>query len=770
MPDRPDPSPPARPPLRAPVRWLLTPDVLGYLKQSILHAFYGGELDPRDWMRIEDGHAHVEDASPGAGHERALAAAPIVAPASGELWFDYVADTGDGGVAMYTVAYLCQAHLAVDDGVGRDPADLVGRRLTVPSSTTADPAALPLPRGQFLFLGGDTAYHVANEATIAARVQAPFVRAAEDLARVQPGHALRRLYGIPGNHDYYDQLIGFGRMFRAPVTIEGRPGPGGRLPRLSIPGLRRVQEASYLAIQLPWDWQLWGLDINAWLDARQEWYFRSLPAPRKLIALTPSPPIVHHAVEIDRAHRDAFERLDLAPLYDGGRPAPGTCRLDLSGDIHHYARYEPERPLVATTAAVGLGKAAPQAPRPPYLAVVSGGGGAFHHPSFVHHSDIQPQATYPTEAVSRRAVAARLFNPFYLLWGGLIWLIPLVLAVFIGAGATRSDGTHWLGDHALRLLGITAEQPLGSDATRALIAVGPEELVGSLRFLGFGVAALALILLALVVRGVRVSPAQRSKAGLIERLLGPADRLPRRLLTAALIISGLVLPFMSPLFVHAPLADAVWFDGWWLAMIVFNLGIGVVLGLIGGAHRRPRAKVGFFALGLGLAATQLITPFVVTRIALVSWWLAPAMLLVLGAGAVVGRVVLTRGSAPWALGAIALGTWLLAMALVVVGSGGTAVYPASTAAYLTLLALGGAATILASIIHLGWYLAIAAAAGGHPNEVGGAARLDDYRQFIRFRVTEDRVTGYVIACDRPHDDPALLRPYVVDVFELGPRG
>ena len=54
------------------MRWLLTPDVFGYLKQALLHAFYRGELDPRDWMRIEDGHAHVEDASPGAGREQAI--------------------------------------------------------------------------------------------------------------------------------------------------------------------------------------------------------------------------------------------------------------------------------------------------------------------------------------------------------------------------------------------------------------------------------------------------------------------------------------------------------------------------------------------------------------------------------------------------------------------------------------------------------------------------------------------------------------------------
>jgi hypothetical protein len=774
VPDLPAPTSLPRPrgPLRAPVRWLLTPDVFGYLKQALLHAFYRGQLDPRDWMRIEDGHAHVEDASPGAGRERALAAAPIVAPASGELWFDYAADTGDGGVAMYTVAYLCQAHLAVDDGIGRDHAELIGKRVLVPPTgpgADVDRAALPLPRGQFLFIGGDTAYHVANEDTIAARVQVPFTRAADDLARVQPAHVPRRLYGIPGNHDYYDQLIGFGRMFRNPVTVEGRPGPGGRLPHLPIPNLTRVQEASYVAIELPWDWQLWGLDVNAWLDARQEWYFRSLPLPKKLIVATPSPPIVHHAIAVDRAHRDAFARLALPPLFEGGQPAPGSCRLDISGDTHHYARYEPEKPIVPATTAVGLGKVAPQPAPAPYLAVVSGGGGAFHHPSFVHHSDIEPQASYPTEAVSRRAVARQLFNPVQLFNGGLIWIIPFLLAAFLGTGATRSAGTAWLGDHVLAWFGITGEQPLGSDVTRAIGARAPGELIASLRYLAFGAGALLLFLLALQVRGVRFSAAQRSQPGLLDRALGSPDDPPRRRLATWLVLIGAVLPFISPFFIQAPLADALWFDGWWLFVIVFALATSLGLGIIGGAKHRPLGRAGFIALGLVHGLVQVVTPFVITRVALVTWWLAPAMLVILGIGALAGRAALTRGSSPTALGAIALTAWLLSMLVVFLGARGVAVYPAGTLAWLLVIALGAVVAITASILHLGWYLAIAAAGGGHSNEVGGAARLEDYRQFIRFRLTPDRLTGYVIACDRPQATGAALRPYIVDVFELGAR-
>jgi hypothetical protein len=47
-----------------PVRWLFAPDLIAYTKRTLLHAFYGGDLDPRDWMRLEDGHGHVEDGGP----------------------------------------------------------------------------------------------------------------------------------------------------------------------------------------------------------------------------------------------------------------------------------------------------------------------------------------------------------------------------------------------------------------------------------------------------------------------------------------------------------------------------------------------------------------------------------------------------------------------------------------------------------------------------------------------------------------------------------
>ena len=58
---------------------------------------------------------------------------------------------------------------------------------------------------------------------------------------------------------------------------------------------------------------------------------------------------------------------------------------------------------------------------------------------------------------------------------------------------------------------------------------------------------------------------------------------------------------------------------------------------------------------------------------------------------------------------------------------------------------------------------------GHNNEGGAASRIERYRQFVRFRVEPDRLTGYVIAIDEPATELAAIKPRVVDVFTIVPR-
>ncbi|HKY43955.1 MAG TPA: hypothetical protein VJM50_12760, partial [Pyrinomonadaceae bacterium] len=80
----------------------------------------------------------------------------------------------------------------------------------------------------------------------------------------------------------------------------------------------------------------------------------------------------------------------------------------------------------------------------------------------------------------------------------------------------------------------------------------------------------------------------------------------------------------------------------------------------------------------------------------------------------------------------------------------------------------------------GWYFGICFALNGHNNEVGGAARIEEFKEFIRFRVTPQGLTGYVIALDdvsavgEPDSDGRIkdgrdLKPMLIDVFHLRPK-
>src|SRR5688500_3826038 len=304
-----------------------------------MHALYKGDFDARDWMSAAcadtDEAARAGDAD--------------------EVWFDYVSDIGDGQTAMYATAFLCQ------DDLYRDPAGAV----TTPSAVGAvPPGSTALRRGQFLFVGGDTAYHVADLATLNTQVRTPFVWAHRDIARARtrqglpPRRDIARLYGIPGNHDYYDQLVGFNRMFRRPAPGEDGTGPARKQPLLPLPGYERAQDTSYVAIRLPWGWQLWGLDAGTrHLDYRQRRYFLEQVDARRLIVATPAPAVALGRVVAGGEHRDALTKLGLSLPRPAGdaRPAPVEaplehrgadghvrrleCRLDLSGDVHHYARH-----------------------------------------------------------------------------------------------------------------------------------------------------------------------------------------------------------------------------------------------------------------------------------------------------------------------------------------------------------------------------------------------------------------------------------------------
>jgi hypothetical protein len=533
-----------------PVAWLGGRDLLANLKYFLLFAAFKGKLDPRDWMRAEVFPPKPLDEN---DKEYIQAFNSSFKNHTDEFWFDYLADSGDGMTAGYALAYLSMSDLEAKlppAGVELSkPALAAGeirsrlaRENEAPASMVADYpelAATPLlkqqlrenkphreiinaieeetagvvrlvgsdgsvtdgytelPRGAFLFIGGDTCYHVADYAGLGLRFQKVFDWAFKDLKRAfnlteeqaeqQYWTELKRrpIFAVPGNHDYYDMIDGFNRQFGRPITREVKfiNLQGRNLdPQLRLSAFKRFQTASYVAIKLPFGWWFWGVDSELKrVDIRQQEYFKrsysenlsasALDAlrkevlkrlthekkgiepteeeisyrylrleqtpwgdkwamPRKLIVATSEPTTVEgrRAREDDKTPQ-AFCFLDLAQPFmyreRNGRPKETDktfrCRLDISGDVHHYARYW------GTPGENG---------EDDYASIVSGGGGASMSPTETDYDEVDDQVLYPGKDVSTRVIHSRLFQPWLVIRGGNVWLIGLIFAMIIYFGAS----------------------------------------------------------------------------------------------------------------------------------------------------------------------------------------------------------------------------------------------------------------------------------------------------------------------------------------------
>jgi hypothetical protein len=782
--------------IRGPVGWLLGPELIGQLNKVLRK-----RSDPRDWMPYFRGCAHDEcwrrdgglislSASHGAVESSLAHPEPAVqrpparrgaewvtelaeltteekSQGDSEVWFDYLADAGDAVDSMYAVAYASMVSFRDDIDPTTWAPGSPARPLTV--ATNDDAAALH--RGQFVFFGGDTAYHVSDTTTLRTRVQEPFDWAFEDAKvnshippQAETDQRTRRIYGIPGNHDWYDNIEGFSHVFRL-GSASANTNDKGALP-IALPELERVQLASYVGIQLPFGWQLWGVDIDGGLDGRQQAYFESLTSDRLIIA-TPSPAIAFGACIAEDEHRAAAEKLNVPiptiPLPDGVPTIP-RYRLDLSGDIHHYARYYP------------------RAPEDTYGSVVSGLGGAFHHPSFTRATStderIEPVKLYPTSQASRNTVADNL-----LVWsstwiGSWARVVPFTLGLIFGFAALYSVGAAWL------LAQIMSVLP-GFDAPS--MAEGPQQLlrssllIAAIAVAGWGVhAAIAF--------GVRVYQKQLENPRLSEnifdllkncgivRLFAPYRSYMYCWVIGLLAIAPLVL---APLW--QPTSEASRLDIATLLILVVLPVWGTLAGYkVAGHYSANPMKWVLGAVGLVHAVAQLLTCLLFARLFTVSCstLAAGCLAIVTGSGGLyLARPLYKRESKLYSalLGVLPVVLFVLALAPMVYLAQGHAMAKSAPDRWwwdtLCLVASAIVAMPLGTTWFV-WYLAVASRLDGHNNEAGGTARVTEFRQLIRFRVRADGLTGYVIAIDNPIDEPAAnaggrnLKFSLVDVFTL----
>lgn len=293
------------------------------------------------------------------------------------LVLDFVADTGDGWNSTYAVAYWATRPILRVQG-------LHGR-------------AYELPRAGVFVFGGDQVYPTPSRAAYEQRLVRPYECA---LDRSEAPHPV--LFAVPGNHDWYDSLADFTKLF---------------LDKRWFCGWQIHQRASYFAARLPHDWWLVGVDVQLGsdIDAVQVDYFRALAARMgpnaRIILCTAEPHWVHsHELRDPDARARRARDGNLAFLQDKifGR----KIRVFLSGDLHHYRRHS--------------------SPDGQIQRITAGGGGAFLHPTHVHRDDPLDgghglRCAFPDAATSRRLawrnLAFPIKNPTFGAFTGLLYLL-----------------------------------------------------------------------------------------------------------------------------------------------------------------------------------------------------------------------------------------------------------------------------------------------------------------------------------------------------------
>ncbi len=306
------------------------------------------------------------------------------------LWIDYVADVGDGWNSTYAVACaLAQASLTLKDDQGN-------------SHETK--------RGSILVFGGDEVYPVASRTEYKQRLVGPYETA---LRTTIPPHP--SVYAIPGNHDWYDNLVSFTRLFCS---------------RSWFAGWQPKQTRSYFAAKLPRGWWLIGTDVQLGsdLDQPQVEYFESVAekmGPGDRVILCDAEPHWIYAQAYGQIDSDYNEN-NLAFLE---RKFGGKIAVFLAGDLHHYRRHEDPHGRQKITA---------------------GGGGAFLHPT--HGPDVATLAngfelkkSFPDPKTSRSLAWRNLFFPFLNFWfgavtGGLYMLTAWSMTVNLAPTGSASSG------------------------------------------------------------------------------------------------------------------------------------------------------------------------------------------------------------------------------------------------------------------------------------------------------------------------------------------
>ncbi len=312
------------------VRTVISSTLGSYTDQRLIQAATDNASEERLANRYNFSGVGINSAG-----DKPVPSQALAADATGAVWIDYIADLGDGFEATYAMAYLLAA----------DELNVAG-------------VASPLPAGRLLIMGGDQVYPDATKQEYQSRLRDPYDWA---FSTTTPH---RKVFAIPGNHDWYDGLSAFSALFCSARDRISR-GVGTQLG-----GWQCQQHRSYFAIKLPHNWWIWGPDIQLAdnLDDSQRDYFDLMADQTSdvdnIILCIAEPSWLHK-------NYDNLHEISMLARKRGAK----ICAV-IAGDWHHYSRYTSDK--------LGI------------QFVTCGGGGAFAHATHGLKSSIDLKWATPT--------------------------------------------------------------------------------------------------------------------------------------------------------------------------------------------------------------------------------------------------------------------------------------------------------------------------------------------------------------------------------------
>ncbi|MEO6694652.1 MAG: metallophosphoesterase [Ignavibacteria bacterium] len=316
-----------------------------------------------------------------------------------EIWLDYISDTGDGWNPTYAVAYYASSpelQLKYKEKV------------------------FDTKRGDVLIFGGDEVYPTPSKQNYKDRLITPYETAFGDDEPKRKPH----VFAIPGNHDWYDGLASFTRIFCSDLNR-------------SFAGWVTRQRRSYFALKLPGNWWLLGSDgqLQSNIDTPQIEYFRKIAdkfmKEGDRVILCISEPNWIFAAKYKK-FGELYEESDLLYLQNEILAKKNVdIKVFLAGDLHHYRRHEEIKAFE---------------PEAKVQKITSGGGGSFLHPTHdIEVNNISEEygmgkktrrffslkESYPDIKTSKRLTFQNLLFPFLNPGFGIVTAILYLLTAWM---------------------------------------------------------------------------------------------------------------------------------------------------------------------------------------------------------------------------------------------------------------------------------------------------------------------------------------------------